>query len=137
MADIPTAAPVIPGAAPAGSSLAQLNLVAFQKSQDYYLWNTQLPAALDLSAFSDPAAVMTGLRPYSTEPGFTGPVDRWSFAMKKTEWDLLSSGLSNVSSSASSSGDFGISVFFRSECDLRVRLTEPNSPGGAAGIRRG
>ena len=137
MAETPAQSPVAAPAAPAGSSLVQLNLVAFQKSQDYYLWNTQLPPALNLTGFSDPAAVMTGLRQYSAEPGFTGPVDRWSFAMKKTEWDLLSSGLSSVSSSASAAGDFGISVFFKAEGDLRVRLTEPNSPAGAAGIRRG
>lgn len=137
MGENPAQAPVGSPAAPAGSSLAQLNLVAFQKSQDFYLWNTQLPAALNLTPFSDPAAVMTGLRQYSSEAGFTGPVDRWSFAMKKAEWDLLSSGFSSVQSSSAASGDFGISVFFRAEGDLRVRLTEPNSPGGTAGIRRG
>lgn len=122
---------------PATASAAQLNLIAFQKTQDYYLWNTQLPASLNYSSFSDPSAVMTNIRQYSIEAGFTGPVDRWSFAMKKAEWDNLSGGFSTVSSTESAAGDFGITVFFRAENDLRVRLTEPNSFAGLAGVRRG
>ncbi len=128
----PTAAP---SASEAGT--AQLNQTAFIKSQDFYLWNTQLPGSFNGASYGDPAAVMTSIRQYSNEPGFSGPVDRWSFAMRKTEWDQLSGGMSSVSAATSSAGDFGISVFFSAEGDLRVRLTEPNSPGGAAGIRRG
>ncbi len=116
---------------------AQVNDVAFQKTQDYYLWNTQLPATLNTSGFKDPAEVMTAIRQYSIETGFPTPVDKWSFAMKKTEWDQYSGGMSSVSSSTNADGDFGITVFFRAEGDLRVRLTEPNSPAGILGIRRG
>lgn len=80
---------------------------------------------------------MEAIRPFSVEPGFSQPVDRWSFAMKKTEWDQQSAGMSNLFSDATTSdGDFGLSVFFRAEGDLRVRLVEPNSPAGRAGIRR-
>jgi len=118
-------------------SSIQLNKLAFQKAQDYYLWNSQLPASFDASAFADPAAVMTDIRQYSRETGFPTPVDRWSFAMKKTEWDAISGGLSTLSGSSSVTGDFGITVFFRGDNDLRVRLTEPNSPAGALGIKRG
>ena len=34
-------------------------------------------------------------------------------------------------------GDFGFSVFFRVEGDLRVKLVERLSPAGLAGIQRG
>jgi carboxyl-terminal processing protease len=117
------------------ATTAQLNQVAFQKTQNYYIWASQLPANLDYASFADPAAIMTNIRQYSTEPGFNGPVDRWSFAMKKTEWDQISGGMS--AATVSTAGDMGITVFFRAEGDLRVRLTEPNSPAGLLGVRRG
>ncbi|HUC82687.1 MAG TPA: S41 family peptidase, partial [Flavisolibacter sp.] len=44
------------------------------------------------------------------------------------DWDNVSSGVA---------GDFGISIFFRQEGDLRVRSVEPQSPAGKAGVRRG
>ena len=130
--------PTPPPPNPIGTgNTSQVNNVAFQKTQDYYLWNTQLPATLNTSSFTDPIGVMTAIRQYSIEPGFSTPVDKWSFAMKKTEWDQYSGGMSSLSSSTSADGDFGITVFFRAEGDLRVRLTEPNSPAGILGIKRG
>ena len=71
---------------------------------------------------------MTAIRSYSNEPGFSQPVDRWSFAVKQDEWDNVSSGAAL---------DFGMNVFFRTEGDLRVRYVEKSSPAGMAGIRRG
>ena len=131
-------APTESPASPASSvTIAQLNQAAYLKAQDYYLWNTQLPATFTGAAFADPAAVMTDLRQYSTEAGFNGPVDRWSFAMKKAEWNQISGGMSTVSSTTANAGDFGITVFFRADGDLRVRMVEPYSPAGAAGIHRG
>ena len=106
-------------------------------ARDIYLWNTQIPADFNGRNFADPSAIMTAIRPYSIEPGFNAPVDRWSFAMKKTEWDQISGGVSTLSGTTNPAGDFGLSVFFRAENDLRVRLVEPASPAGRAGIKRG
>ncbi len=106
-------------------------------SKDIYLWNTQIPATFNAKDYSDPDKVMEALRQFSMEPGFTQPVDRFSFAMKKVDWDNMSAGFNSVFSSTTADGDFGITVFFKVEGDLRVRLTEPNSPAGAAGIKRG
>lgn len=72
--------------------------------------------------------MMTSIRQYSIEPGFSGPVDRWSFAINQQQWNNVSSGIS---------GDFGMSVFFRMEGDLRVKHVEKSSPAGLAGIKRG
>ncbi len=135
-ASIPAAAGPTGPTSGSGATL-QLNTVAFQKSQDWYLWNTQLPASLNFVDYADPSAVMTGIRQYSLETGFPAAVDKWSFAMKKTEWDQLSGGMSSVASTNNAAGDFGITVFFRAEGDLRVRLTKANSPAAAQGIRRG
>lgn len=106
-------------------------------ARDLYLWYDQIPASFNARSYADPSAIIKDIRPYSIQPGFNGPVDRWSFAMKKTEWDKLSAGMASVAGTANAAGDFGMSVFFRAEGDLRVRLVEPNSPAGQAGIKRG
>ena len=63
-------------------------------------------------------------------------VDKWSFGVLKTDWNQLSGGIGTVNN-VSTSGDFGMSVFFRVEGDLRVKLVEKASPAGLAGIERG
>jgi len=118
------------------SSAAVIKDSSILLARDIYLWNTQIPASFNAQSYSGPDAIMTAIQPYSMEPGFSTAVDRWSFAMKKTEWDQMSAGMSSLSST-SSAGDFGFSVFFKAEGDLRVRLVEPASPAGQAGIRRG
>ncbi|GAA4331298.1 S41 family peptidase [Flaviaesturariibacter amylovorans] len=120
-------APASPDA-PAGPVTASDRDTAAGYSRDIYLWNTQIPSSFSSSAYADLGAMMTGLRQYSTEPGFSGPVDKWSFAVKKTDWDATASG---------SAGDFGLNVFFRTANDLRVKHVEPASPAGRAGVRRG
>jgi C-terminal processing protease CtpA/Prc len=69
------------------------------------------------------------------ETGFTAAVDRWSFAIKKTEWNNSSTGF--VQQTNAESKDLGMNVFFRVEGDLRVRYVEPQSAAGKAGVRRG
>ena len=110
---------------------------AIKVSRDLYLWNTQIPATFKAGDYADPAEIMKAIRPFSIEPGFGSPVDKWSFAMKKTEWDQMSEGIGSLVSGKDEAGDFGMFVFFRAEGDLRVRLVEPNSPAGLAGIKRG
>ena len=97
-------------------------------SKDIYLWYTQIPASFNARSYAELDKLMIGLRQYSTEPGFTQPVDRWSFAIKQTEWDNISSGIA---------GDFGITVFFMAPGDLRVKSVEKESPAGKAGVLRG
>jgi hypothetical protein len=64
------------------------------------------------------------------EPGFTAPVDRYSFGILKTDWDNLSSGVSQ---------DFGLEIFFDyiTPNTLRVKYVEPYGPAGLAGVQRG
>ena len=106
-------------------------------SKDLYLWYNQIPSTFDVKSYADPVAEMTAIRQYSIEPGFSTAVDRWSFAMKKTEWDNLSGGLgSTFSAMSAADGDFGMGVFFNAEGDLRVKSVEKESPAGLAGIHR-
>ena len=98
-------------------------------SKDIYLWYSQIPSTFNARSYDDLDNVMTAIRQYSLEPGFSTAVDRWSFAVKQSEWDNVSSGVST--------GDFGLNIFFRADKDLRVRHVEKESPAGLAGIRRG
>ncbi len=106
-------------------------------AKELYLWNNQIPDSFNARSYTDLADIMRGIRPYSIEPGFGTPVDRWSFAMKKVDWDRQAGGMSLLADVANDAGDFGLTVFFKAEGDLRVRLVEPNSPAGKAGIKRG
>lgn len=97
-------------------------------SRELYLWYNQIPASFDAQSYSDPSKLMTAIRQYSIEPGFTQPVDRWSFAIGKQDWDNASSGIA---------GDLGLSVFFNDQNDLRVKFVEEKGPAARAGVRRG
>ncbi|MEO6229095.1 MAG: S41 family peptidase [Ferruginibacter sp.] len=105
-------------------------------TRNIYLWNTQIPSTFNARSYSDPDKIMTAIRQYSIEPGFAQPVDRYSFAIKQVEWDNISAGLGSVGAATSTDGDFGLTVFFRVQGDLRVSLVEPQSPAGVAGIKR-
>jgi carboxyl-terminal processing protease len=105
-------------------------------AKDFYLWYNQIPSSFNPQNYADPNGIMVGLRAYSMEPGFGFPVDKWSFGVRKADWNQLSGGFGSVNNTAST-GDFGLSVFFRMEGDLRVKLVERLSPAGLAGIQRG
>jgi C-terminal processing protease CtpA/Prc len=110
------------------SAADKLKDSALLYARDIYLWYKNIPENFNARSFEDPNAIMEGIRKYSTEPGFSQPVDRWSFAVTKSEWDGVSSGVS---------GDFGMTVFFLNNSDLRVSSVERESPAGKAGIKRG
>ncbi|HYH14854.1 MAG TPA: S41 family peptidase [Flavisolibacter sp.] len=111
-----------------GSEAEKLKDTALLYSKDIYLWYKQIPSSFNARSYDDLNEIMEGIRQYSSEPGFSGPVDRWSFAVDQNQWDNVSSGVG---------GDFGINVFFREEGDLRVSYVEKNAPAGRAGIHRG
>jgi carboxyl-terminal processing protease len=135
VATTPLTTPVTTVPTPASADI--LKDSALLITRDIYLWNTQVPARFNARSYSDPEKIMEAIRQYSAEPGFALPVDRFSFAMKQTEWDNMSEGLNLVSTTSGEEGDFGLTVFFRVEGDLRVRMVEPASPAGLAGVRRG
>jgi carboxyl-terminal processing protease len=128
----PSTPPVGTGGTLSGTALRDSTI---EYAREVYLWYNQIPTDFAQQE-TDPSLIMEDLHKYSVEPGFSNPVDRWSFGMKKADWDNLTAGMSSTNNT-SSDGDFGISVFFRAEGDLRVRLVEPNSPAGAAQIHRG
>jgi carboxyl-terminal processing protease len=106
-----------------------------QLTRDIYLWYNQIPSSFDPHTYATPVDAMTAIRTYSVESGFNTAVDRWSFAMKKTEWDISSTG--QVQEVPEGNANLGMGVFFRVQGDLRVRYVEPESAAGRAGIHRG
>lgn len=97
-------------------------------AKDLYLWYSKIPSSFNARSYDDPNKIMEAIRAYSIEPGFASAVDRWSFGVKQSVWDDVSGGIAK---------DFGLNVFFRAEGDLRVRVVEPSSPAGLAGVKRG
>ncbi|MGZ3839447.1 MAG: S41 family peptidase [Flavisolibacter sp.] len=124
----PSASPATP-AAPGATLSDALKDSVLLDSKDVYLWYNQIPSSFSARGYADPDKIMTAIRQYSTEPGFSGAVDKWSFGVKQSEWDHISTGVST--------GDFGLNIFFKAEGDLRVRQVEKESPAGLAGIHRG
>lgn len=96
-------------------------------AREIYLWYNQIPSSFNPRNYADPDKIMEAIRQYSKEPGFTAPVDRWSFAMKKVDYDNLSGGIAS---------DLGMGIFFRTQTDLRVTYVEPNGAAGKAGVKR-
>lgn len=135
--DVIAAAPTNTGGT-GGGAVSSINIKdsVLLLTKDIYLWNNQIPSGFGVASYNDPAAIMTAIQPYSMEPGFPAAVDKWSFAMKKTEWDQMSGGMGTLGSTTAA-GDFGFSVFFLAEGDLRVRLVEPNATAWQQGIKRG
>lgn len=110
-----------------GSSSDKLRDSTLLYAREAYLWYDKIPSNFNASAYADPDAIMEAIRAYSSEPGFTGPVDRWSFAVTKNVWNDLSQGISK---------DFGLGIFYSTSTDLRVSFVEPASPAGKANIQR-
>ncbi len=63
-------------------------------ARDIYFWYNQIPSTFNAQSYSDPNKIMEAIRAYSQEPGFTAPVDRWSFAMKQQQRAKISTGIS-------------------------------------------
>src|SRR5688572_12593395 len=63
-------------------------------TRDIYLWHNQIPANFNPRTYADPNEIMEAVRQYSIEPPNTPPVDRFSFAALKKDWDNVSSGIS-------------------------------------------
>jgi carboxyl-terminal processing protease len=101
------------------SSTDKIKDTTIADARDIYLWYSQIPSTFNAQSYADPSKIMEAIRQYSNEPGFSTPVDKWSFGMKQSDWDNVSNGVS---------ADFGMNVFFMQEGDLRVKSVESGSP---------
>ena len=101
-------------------------------AQAMYLWHKNLPSMADFKpqSYETPEDVMAKVRSYSDKNADGSNKDRWSFAVKKADWDRVVSG---------STAGYGFSRAYTSADpnDLRVVYVFPNSPIGQAGVQRG
>src|SRR5690242_18573332 len=75
----------VPANPPGGSSSNAIKDTTLANARDIYLWYNQIPSSFNAQSYADPNAIMVAIRQYSNEPGFTTPVDKWSFGMKQTD----------------------------------------------------
>src|SRR5215208_7676496 len=68
---------------PTTTSADALKDSALLYSKDIYLWYNQIPSTFNARSYADLDKEMTAIRQYSTEPGFSGAVDKWRFAVKQ------------------------------------------------------
>jgi carboxyl-terminal processing protease len=101
-------------------------------AKELYLWTDKLPSAVDFkpTSYDSAEAVMLKVRTYSPLGTNGKNLDRWSFAMKKSVYDKVSSGIS---------GDFGVSFGWApgTANDLRIASVYKNSDAGVKGVTRG
>lgn len=95
-----------------------------------YFWNEVLPSYKDFNPrqyTSSDEAVLNAFTGLKINPTTGQPIDKYSFLDDGTLADEL----------GGSGGDFGFSVFFNSQEDLRIKYVYANSPAGRAGLKRG
>ena len=98
---------------------------------ELYLWRDKLPTLVDFKAtgYATAEDAMTKVRTYSPLGTSGKNVDRWSFAMKKTDWDKVASG---------NNGDFGCGFRFSgADNALYISYTYAKSSAGVMGLQRG
>ncbi len=123
----PSPNPAPPPPTPVPTAVDKMKDTVLLYSREIYLWYKNIPDTFNPRIYADPDAIMTAIRKYSSEPGFSKPVDRYSFGILQSDWNNISNGIS---------GDFGIGVFFLAQGDLRISFVEKESPAGKAGITR-
>jgi C-terminal processing protease CtpA/Prc len=116
---------------PAVVAKADVRDSVYYLATELYLWREQLPTVVNFKPTSYATAedAMTKVRTYSPL-GSTGKnVDRWSFAMKKSDWDNVASG---------NNGDFGCGFRFASaDNTLYISYVYAKSSAGVMGLQRG
>lgn len=98
-----------PGGVSGETRKEQLKDSVLAYTKDIYLWYRQIPSTFNARSYDGPEEIMSAIRQYSTEAGFSQPVDRWSFAIAQREWD-------NVSSVYRAISDFPFSSAWKATC---------------------
>jgi carboxyl-terminal processing protease len=96
------------------------NAFVVEVMSDFYLWNTDLPADIDLDAYDSPEQLVGDLRQ---------GVDRWTRVSDKSTSDALFMEGKFIG--------FGYKTLRGPEDEVRLSFVNDNSPASAAGLLRG
>lgn len=102
----------------------------FDAMQDIYLWNSGLPASVDLSAHASPEELLAFLKTFSPINASTGlPIDRFSF--------INSAAADSAFFGEGKFEGFGFSWRYQAAGDVRFTRVFSASPADQAGFSRG
>lgn len=102
----------------------------FDAMQDVYLWNSGLPASIDLGAHATPEAVLEYLKTFSPTNATTNePIDRFSF--------INSAAADSAFFGEGKFEGFGFSWRYEAADDVRFTRVFASSPAAQSGFARG
>lgn len=107
--------------APAGRLDEVVKQAIFTSMQDFYFWESELPASLDVSQFSSNQEVLEALR--------FRPLDRWSYITTRAEFEASFTG--------QASGVHGFGIGLGQGERLYVTFVYDEGPAGQDGWERG
>lgn len=114
-------------------SILGQNQFVLDAMRDWYFWNDQLPAEVDISQFATPEDLLAFLTTFSPDltpdDGIDNPVDRFSF-INTAAADQAFFGEGRFEG-------FGFSSRFVAENDLRLTRVFVDSPANRGGLARG
>ena len=114
-------------------SILGQNQFVLDAMRDWYFWNDQLPAEVDVSQFATPEDLLAFLTTFSPDltpdDGIDNPVDRFSF-INTAAADQAFFGEGRFEG-------FGFSSRFVAENDLRLTRVFADSPANRGGLARG
>ncbi|MFQ5610266.1 MAG: PDZ domain-containing protein, partial [Woeseiaceae bacterium] len=97
--------------------------------RDWYLWNADLPATVDLTQFATADALLAFLTTFSPDDGMGNPIDRFSFiSLAEDDQQFFGEGRFE---------GFGFTRVFVGPDDVRLARVIGGSPAEAGGLERG
>lgn len=132
------------GPSKTGSKLDLIKDSVYLYAKETYYWNDQLPdyetlkprsftGSNDAEALSNE---VDALSQYAINKATGRPYEYYSYAPGTAKYSFIDDG--SVSSELNGQkGDFGFSIFYQTDDDLRIKYVYPGSPADKKGIKRG
>ena len=114
---------------PAGCTVDEQKQFVLDATLDWYLWNDNLPANVNINSYATPSDLLAFLTTFSPDDGSGRPIDRFSF-IGSAEADQQFFGAGRFEG-------YGFSSRFVATNDLRLSRVFVDSPANRGGLARG